>query len=165
MKKKFRVRLCFSLMLLLVLLIDGISKAWAEQTLVLYQPIPIIGQFLQLTLNYNTGIAFGLFANRGSWPIIFTGFVILGLVIWLLQLLRRGEFPVQTASPIGLFVGGAVANFVDRLPDGRVTDFLDVSVGAIRWPTFNLADSFIVLGVTVLMLMTMKEQRQLEIKP
>jgi signal peptidase II len=85
------------------------------------------------------------------------------MVIWLLQLLRSSEFPSQiTAWPIGLFLGGAVANFVDRLPDGRVTDFLDVGIGAYRWPTFNLADSFIVLGVAIFMQLALFEQRQRE---
>jgi signal peptidase II len=147
---------------LLVLLIDGTSKAWAEQTMGLYQSMPVLGNFFRLTLGYNTGVAFGLFANGGPWPAIFTGAIILGMVIWLVQLLRNGEFPARTAWPVGLFFGGAIANFVDRLPDGRVTDFLDAGWGAARWPTFNLADSFIVLGVTILLLMTLLEQRQLE---
>jgi signal peptidase II len=148
----------------LVVGIDALSKFWAEGALDLYSPIPAIGQFLRLTLGYNTGVAFGLFANGGPWTAILSGVIIFGMVIWLLQLLRSGEFPTQTVWPIGLFLGGAIANFVDRLPDGRVTDFLDVGFGAARWPTFNLADSFIVLGATILLLMTLLEQRQLKEK-
>lgn len=149
-------------LLILVVGVDALSKFWVEGVLGLYKPIPIVGQFFRLTLNYNTGVAFGLFANGGFLPTILTGVIILGMVIWLLQLLRSGEFPIQTASPIGLFFGGATANFVDRLPDGRVTDFLDVGLGAARFPTFNLADSFIVLGVTMLMLLTFFERPPLE---
>jgi len=52
-----------------------------------------------------------------------------------------------------LLLGGAIANFGDRLLDGRVTDFLDVGLGITRWPTFNLADSFIMLGIAWLLLL------------
>jgi signal peptidase II len=151
--------------LILVVGIDALSKFWVEGTFDLYQPVPIIGQFFRLTFGYNTGVAFGLFANGGPWPLLLTGAIILGMAVWLLPLLRSGEFPNQTAWPIGLLLGGALANFVDRFPDGRVTDFMDMGIGASRWPTFNLADSFIVLGVTVLILMTMLEQRRLENEP
>ena len=50
-----------------------------------------------------------------------------------------------------MILGGAIANFVDRLSDGRVTDFLDFGLGAARWPTFNLADSFIIVGAALLL--------------
>jgi signal peptidase II len=154
---KFIYRVIVSLML--VVGVDMLSKFWAERFLDLHQPVPIVGQFFQLTLSYNTGVAFGLFAKGGPWPTILTGIIILGLVIWLVNLLRSGDFPTQATWPIGLFVSGAIANFVDRLSDGRVTDFLDVGFGASRWPTFNLADGFIVFGVTLLILITLFEKR------
>jgi signal peptidase II len=58
-------------------------------------------------------------------------------------------------------LGGAIANFADRLIDGRVTDFLDVGVGAARWPTFNLADSFIIVGMAWLLLISYGQRRPL----
>jgi signal peptidase II len=137
------------------LVLDGVSKIWAERTFELYQPVPVIGEYFRLTLGYNTGVAFGLFANGGSWPLVVTGIVIVGLSIWLTSALRRGEIPAKAVWPIGFLLGGAIANFADRWPDGRVTDFLDVGIGAARWPTFNLADSFIVVSLGVLMLMTL----------
>ncbi len=157
MKNKFRVLLGFSLTLLLVLLADGASKTWAEQTLGLYQPLPVLGGFFRLTLGYNTGVAFGMFANGGQWPLIVTGLTIVGLAIWLVNTLRNGELPSKVAWLLGLILGGAIANFADRLPDGRVTDFLDAGFGLTRFPTFNLADGFIVLGVSLLMLTISKQ--------
>lgn len=154
MKPFFRLLPTF----LIALVLDGLTKVWAEQALVLHQPLPVIGEFFRLTLGYNTGVAFGLFANGGILPLIVTGVVIVGLVVWLASALRGGEFPPAAGLPIGLILGGAIANFADRLPDGRVTDFLDVGVGASRWPMFNLADSFIVLGVVFLMLMISKRR-------
>jgi signal peptidase II len=138
------------------LALDGLSKYWVEHTLELHQPVPILGEFFRLTLGYNTGVAFGLFANVGSWPVLVIGLVIVGMVFWLTKALRAGELPLMAAWPIGFLLGGAVANFVDRLPDGHVTDFLDVGIGATRWPTFNLADSFIVVSLGVLLLLSLQ---------
>lgn len=135
--------------IIIALILDGLTKAWAEQALT--TPLPMLGQTFRLNLGYNTGVAFGLLANGGTFPLIVTGVIIVGLVIWLLGALRRGEFPYAADVPIGMILGGAVANFVDRLPDGRVTDFLDFGLGSTRWPTFNLADSFIVVGTAMLL--------------
>jgi len=135
--------------IIIALILDGLTKAWAEQALT--TPIPILGQSFRLTLGYNTGVAFGLFANGGTFPLIVTGVIIFGLVIWLVLASRRDEFPAATHLPLGMILGGAVANFADRLLDDRVTDFLDFGLGAARWPTFNLADSFIVVGAALLL--------------
>ncbi|MCL5950916.1 MAG: signal peptidase II [Chloroflexi bacterium] len=142
----------------IALALDGLTKAWAEQTLLLNQAVPVIGAMFRLTLGYNAGVAFGLFANGGVLPPVATGMIIVGLTVWLVGELRGGGFPSVAGLPVGLILGGAIANFADRLPDGRVTDFVDVGLGASRWPTFNMADSFIVLGVVFLMLIITKRK-------
>lgn len=139
------------------LVVDGLTKTWAERALTLYEPVPVLGEFFRLTLGYNTGVVFGLFANSGLSPLILTGLIIVGFAAWLLAALRTSTLPAVT-WPLGLILGGAIANFLDRLPDGRVTDFLDVGLGAARWPTFNLADSSIVLGVVLLLLIPQWER-------
>lgn len=157
-----KLHLRFLTALTIALAIDWLTKTWAERTLPLYTPMPLIGQFFRLTLGYNTGVAFGLFANGGVWPLILTGFIILTLAVWMVRALRAGEIPPVAAFPIGMILGGAVANFVDRLPDGRVTDFLDIGFSAARWPTFNLADSFIVAGVAILLLISLAPKSRTE---
>ena len=142
------------LALLVALGLDATTKLWAEQALELYQPVPVFGEFFRLTLGHNTGVAFGMFANGGFGPLVITGIIIIGLLIWFGRALYFGHFPTRAAWPIGLLLGGAIGNFIDRLLDGKVTDFLDVGLGATRWPTFNLADSFILIGVGLLMLLT-----------
>ena len=142
----------FLLTLLITFSLDSLTKRWAELNLDAYEPVPIIGDFFRLTLGYNTGVAFGLFANGGSWPLIITGAVIFALLIWFTKALYSGVFSALAAWPAGLLLGGAIGNFVDRLPDGKVTDFLDVGIGATRWPTFNLADSCILIGVALIIL-------------
>jgi signal peptidase II len=156
MKAWLRLLLAF----IVVLALDGLTKIWAEQALELYRPMPITGDFFRFTLGYNTGVAFGMFANGGSGPLIVTGLVILGLMAWFGRALQSGQFPAQAGWPIGLLLGGAIANFVDRLMDGRVTDFLDVGIGATRWPTFNLADSFIIVGMAWLLLVNHRGHHQ-----
>lgn len=146
------------LALIIALSLDALTKTWAEQTLTLYQPIPLLGDLLRLTLGHNSGITFGLFANSGSGPLIVTGVIIFGMFIWVLLAVRRGQSSGTAVWLLGLILGGAVGNFVDRLPDRRVTDFLDVGIGAVRWYTFNLADVFIVFGAIFLMLTTLSEK-------
>jgi len=150
--------------LLIVLSLDWLTKTWVEQVLIPFQPIPLAGQFFRLTLGYNTGVAFGMFANGGVGPLVLTGIIIVGMVIWLVSTLRSGELPPTAAAPIGLILGGAIANFADRLPDGRVTDFLDAGFGPTRFPTFNLADTFIVLGVIALLWVSLPMKKAVEDK-
>lgn len=148
--------------LLIVLSLDWMTKTWVEQVLIPFQPMPLAGQFFRLTLGYNTGVAFGLFANGGVGPLVLTGIIIVGMVIWPVSTLRSGELPPTAAAPIGLILGGAIANIADRLPDGRVTDFLDAGFGTTRFPTFNVADTFIVLGVALLLLVSLTDKQPVE---
>ena len=131
--------------------LDLSTKALAEQSLVRYVPHEVVGEWFRLTLGYNKGVAFGLFATDGPGVIIVSGLVTLLLAAWLLYALRTDSYPLPAPWALGLLLGGAVANFADRLGDGRVTDFLDVGIGAHRWPTFNLADVFILTGVALLL--------------
>lgn len=146
----------------IALILDGLTKFWAEHMLDPYHPVPVLDEIFRLTLGYNTGVAFGLFANGGTLPLIVTGLVIAGLAFWLTKALRAGEIPAKAGWPIGFLLGGAVANFVDRIPDGRVTDFLDIGFGTTRWPTFNLADSFITLALIYLMIITFEDRQVID---
>jgi signal peptidase II len=148
----------------LVMGVDGLTKVRAENALEVYNPVPVAGQLFQLRLGYNTGVAFGLFANGGVWPLVFTSILIVGMLVGVVLMIGNGEIPSRAEWPIALLLGGAIANFIDRFPDGRVTDFLDVGFGISRWPTFNMADTAIVLGCVITIVMMMKWERQLEDK-
>jgi signal peptidase II len=80
---------------------------------------------------------------------VFTSCIALGLLVWLA---RTREKPV--ALTLGLVIGGALGNIIDRLRMGGVTDFLDFHVGQYHWPAFNLADSAVCMGVVILVLMS-----------
>lgn len=143
---------------LVVFGLDAATKIWAEQALEPYQPVQVIGDLFRFTLGYNTGVAFGLFANGGMWPLMVTGIIIVIITVWFTRGLFSEQFSPYAAWPVGMLLGGAIGNFIDRLFDGRVTDFIDVGIGSARWPTFNLADSFILIGVAILMLLSFKDE-------
>ena len=135
-----------------VLTADSLVKQWIERWLSPGDVVPVVGQAFQLTLSYNTGVAFGMFAKGGSSLLVLTGIIILTLAVWALYSVSATKTPRNAYLPLGLLLGGAIANFVDRTMDGRVTDFLDIGLTMWRWPTFNLADCAIVVGVGLLML-------------
>ena len=132
--------------------LDLASKAWAQSALVLHRPLEILGDPLRLTLGYNRGVAFGLLDGTGPLPAILSGLIIVGLLAWTLHRAVQARTPTVMVVLLGLIIGGALGNFLDRLSDGRVTDFLDIGLGPLRWPTFNLADSFILSAFALLIL-------------
>lgn len=147
----------------LVVLLDQLSKWWAESELLYHQPVPLMPG-LNLTLAYNTGAAFSFLSDAGGWQRWF--FVALTVVVcalllgWLWQL--KNNEKLQTAA-LALVLGGALGNLIDRLQLGHVVDFIDVYYGEYHWPIFNLADSAITLGVIFLlldMLLDVKRQRE-----
>ena len=116
-----------------------------------------ITPFLDLVLTCNPGVSFGLFNRTGVNSLIFSA-VALSIIVVLIFWLGR----VRTtflAVAIGLIVGGAVGNVVDRLRFGAVIDFLYFHAGAWYWPAFNLADSAICLGVAAMLIDGMLSRR------
>lgn len=112
--------------------------------------------------SHNTGVAFGLFQGRNGLFVLVACAVVLAL-LWYQHTLPAGDRLTRLA--LGLQVGGAAGNIVDRLRQGYVTDFLDFHLGGWHWPTFNLADSAIVLGVGLLMLQLWRAEAQREASP
>jgi signal peptidase II len=125
------------------LLADQLTKQVVARTLAVGESADIVGPF-SLHHVQNSGIAFGLFSSATEIVIVLTAVA----VTWMLVFFARSgaRHPVIPAA-LGLLIGGSVANLIDRLRLGHVTDFLDVG----WWPAFNLADSFIVLGVGILL--------------
>jgi len=132
-----------------ILLLDQLSK-WVIMALVMPPPggIAVTG-FFNLVLTYNTGVSFGLFQGNAAWQPIFlvavNVVVSLGLLVWLHRQ-PGGLLPYA----VGLVVGGALGNAIDRLHLPGVADFLDFHVVEMHWPAFNLADSTIVCGVALI---------------
>lgn len=112
--------------------------------------MPIL-PFLHLRLSFNTGISFGLLAAEDVHGYVILIVVTLLVSVFFLGLAWGAANGVERAGH-GAIVGGAVGNLLDRLPDGAVTDFLDLHVAGWHFPTFNVADMAITTGVALLIL-------------
>jgi signal peptidase II len=137
-----------------VLLADQLTKALAARLLPPHEPLKILPGLFSLTLVHNTGVAFGLGAGRVS---ALRGLLLALLSLAAIALLLRyasqappGRRGLQLA--LGLIIGGALGNIADRLRLGYVVDFLDFHWRAFAWPTFNLADTCISVGMGLLLL-------------
>ena len=133
---------------LLSFLLDQATKWWIlNHVMDPPQVIPVTG-FFNLVLGFNTGVSFGLFGEAPAWLLMaFILPMVAGLLVWMTRTDSR-----LTAIALGLVVGGALGNLLDRLRHGAVTDFLDFYVGAYHWPAFNFADVAIVSGVALLLI-------------
>lgn len=143
----------------MVLFADQISKYYAAELLVLYQPLPLLPS-LNLTLVHNTGAAFSFLSSASGWQRWF--FIGLALMVsaFIITWLRRLE-PTQRllGCSLALILGGSLGNVCDRLVHGYVIDFIDVYYQQWHWPVFNIADSAISVGAVLLILETLLSRR------
>ena len=133
-----------------VLVLDQWTKWLVEVHLPHHTAEPIIPGFLNLTHVRNTGVAFGLFASEVGGGRLLTllglaALVAVGLYFWFAPSRDR-----SLLVALALVVGGAVGNLIDRISSGAVTDFIDVYVGPHHWPSFNVADSAISIGIVLM---------------
>ncbi len=153
----------------LIILLDQFTKHIVQSLLVPGVPVPVIKGFFYLTLVYNRGAAFGLF--QGSTSIFI--FVSLMCIFAIIFFLRRNIFLLKFFGldigqwgirlSLGLILGGAFGNLIDRLRYSYVVDFLDFHVWPalnLAWPAFNLADSAITVGGVIVFLNILKQERK-----
>jgi signal peptidase II len=115
------------------------------------EPVAVVMPFFNLVLTGNRGMSFGLFNNSDAMnTVVFTGLAAVIVVALLLWLRRAHNAVIRLA--LGLIIGGAVGNVIDRLVRGAVVDFLDFHLGNWHWFAFNVADAAICLGVAALLL-------------
>ena len=131
---------------------DQLTKWIVSSQLGLGEEVDVAGP-LSIHHVQNSGIAFGLFATATPIVIVLTGVA----VAWMLLFFARsgGRHPILPVA-LGFLLGGSVANLIDRVRLGHVTDFLDLQY----WPAFNLADSFIVAGVGILIAALLRAERE-----
>ena len=131
----------------IVLGLDQAAKALASGRLLLGEPVPVLGDFLRLTLVHNRGAAFGLFPGSRV-PFIIVSVLAIAVVLYLFA--RDAYRSALSRVLLGSILGGALGNLIDRVRLGYVVDFIEVGVGSLRWPVFNVADSAVTLGVLIL---------------
>lgn len=134
---------------LLVVFFDQISK-YVMLNKVLGEHIMIyVAPFFNLVRAWNTGVSFSMFnnyGNLGAW--VLSGLAII-IVVFLIYWLKSEE-NCGAQIALGMIIGGAIGNVIDRVRLGAVFDFLDFHIGENHWPAFNVADSFICIGAAVL---------------
>ena len=141
-----------------IIVCDQLSKIIVDRSMALHQSIAIIDGFFNFTYLRNTGAAFGIFA--GSAEIFRRPFLIavsllaIGFILTMLQRLAENNRWMITA--LTFILGGAIGNLIDRVIYGAVIDFLDCFWGGYHWPAFNLADSFITVGVTITLIVMIR---------
>lgn len=141
-------------LLVLAFVIDQVTKAWVRGNIVLGSSVPQEG-FFRISHTYNTGSAFGLFPNQ-TFLLVLASIAGIGILIVFFR--NQSIPPFWLRTSLGLELGGAAGNLVDRITLGHVTDFVDIG----PWPVFNVADASIVTGIGLLawfMLRTPKNRR------
>jgi signal peptidase II len=123
--------------------LDQLTKAIIRSSIPLGEHRTVIAGILDLTNTHNTGVAFGALAGGGAIGAALTGLALGALVVYFVLRVRTRHLWL----PVGLLLGGALGNLIDRAWQGAVTDFIDPRL----WPAFNVADACIVVGVLILL--------------
>ncbi len=135
-----------------VVVLDVLTKAWAMSSLTFGHPVPVLGEFFRLTYTHNPGAAFGI--NIGEHSRLF--FLVLSLAaLVVLGVIYRSTPAADRLrlSAVSLVSAGAIGNIIDRFRfEAGVVDFLDVGIGAHRWPIFNVADMAVSIGAVLLLI-------------
>lgn len=136
---------------LIFLIIDIVSKIIVSNCLSFGESISLIDNFLRITYVKNTGAAFSMFSSQ-TYVVLILSMVIIGMIFWYVYKNRPNTLSLKIAY--SMILGGAIGNFVDRIIYGYVRDFIDFKIFGYDAPIFNLADTFIVLGVIYLIFYT-----------
>lgn len=156
MKKFLRDYFILALVSGTIIVLDQWTKSIIRQNLALgesWMPWEWLAPYARIVHWYNRGVAFGLFQNGGEWFAILAIVIALGIIYYYPRVPKE-DWTLRAA--MGLQLGGAVGNLIDRLTVGHVTDF--ISVGS--FPVFNIADSSITIGVLVLILGVWLQERR-----
>jgi len=140
-----------------IALADQVTKAMVTAAVPLGQMQPLAGDLLRIAPAANTGALFGLFRDQA---LLFgaLSLVVLGLIVFYHARSAAAAGPLLTVA-LGLLLGGAIGNLIDRFRFGYVLDFVDMGVGGLRWYTYNVADAAITASILVLLLMTLLGER------
>ena len=135
----------------LVIIFDHLTK-WLIRDIVLDGAWHIkIFNFFNLVEVWNRGVSSGLFASDSPWTPILLSTLAIGISIVLLIWLRKAQTLLLSIG-LGIVIGGAIGNVIDRILWGSVFDFLDFHIAGYHWPAFNVADSAILIGVGLILI-------------
>lgn len=142
-----------------VITVDVLTKLLIQRTFRLYQQVDVIGDYVRLTYIHNPGAAFGIHVGEYS-RLIFLGLSLVALIALAGMYWATPARDRVRLTSIALICAGAIGNLIDRVRSSAgVVDFLDVGIGELRWPVFNVADIAVTTGAVFLALSLWQEER------
>lgn len=129
-----------------VIVVDQLSKAWLVASVAVGDIVSVLGDLVRLVQSQNSGALFGLFRDQA----ILFALVSIGVIGLIVLYHARSGRSLYLSIALGLLLGGAIGNMIDRLRLGYVVDWVDVGLGSIRFWTFNVADSAITIAILML---------------
>ena len=133
----------------IMVLADQISKTVIGSTMTLYESITVIPGFFHLTYITNDGMAFGINFPFGIYIFSTISIILTVILFWYLWTIREENIILR--SGVAMILAGAIGNLIDRLLLGEVVDFLDFMIGDLHWYVFNFADSFVTIGMGIIL--------------
>lgn len=134
----------------ILVLADQVSKAIVVRTMSLYESIPIIPNFFHFTYITNDGMAFGIDFPFGYFIFSAVSLLLTLFLFWYLWSVRNHSIVIRLG--LAMIIAGAIGNLIDRLMLGEVIDFLDFMIRDFHWYVFNLADSYVTVGMVLLLI-------------
>jgi len=142
----------FALLAASIVVVDQLTKAWIVDALAPDRDLRLVGDYLRLVYSENSGALFGMFRGQAA-PFALLSLVVIGIIVAYHA--RSGRNPYMTLT-LGLLLGGAIGNAIDRVRLGYVVDFVDGGIGTVRFYTFNVADACISASIVLLLLMAVR---------
>ena len=133
----------------IMVLAAQISKTAIRSTMTLYESITVIPGFFHLTYITNDGMAFGINFPFGIYIFSTISIILTVILFWYLWTIREENIILR--SGVAMILAGAIGNLIDRLFLGEVVDFLDFMIGDLHWYVFNFADSFVTIGMGIIL--------------
>jgi signal peptidase II len=134
----------------ILVLADQVSKTIVVRTMSLYESIPIIPNFFHFTYITNDGMAFGIDFPFGYFIFSAVSLLLTFFLFWYLWSVRNHSIVIRLG--LAMIIAGAIGNLIDRIMLGEVIDFLDFMIRDFHWYVFNLADSYVTVGMVLLLI-------------
>ncbi|UOE92909.1 MULTISPECIES: signal peptidase II [Bacillaceae] len=140
-----------------IILLDQLTKWIVVTSMEIGQRIPLIENVLYFTSHRNKGAAFGILEGK-MWFFYIVTVIVVGFLIYYIE--KEGKKSMLFGISLALMLGGAIGNFIDRVFRGEVVDFIDTFIFTYNFPIFNVADSALVVGVGLMMIKLIYDERK-----
>lgn len=158
MKKKYYITISL-IVAIAILIIDQVTKRIIATTMNIGDSYEVIPNFLNITSHRNNGAAWGILSGKMGFFYIIT---IVILIVLVLFFIKEAKYNLFMQVAISLLFAGALGNFIDRLVNGEVVDFVDTNIFGYDFPIFNVADSSLTIGVLFIIIALLKDANSKE---